>query len=311
MAYPLSSLPPTLKALLLITLTATVLAVFWLHLVWLVNFPPSTWFCVEKRKKMVREYDGKKHHRQGKKTRALASWQQQYNGDLDQGITSATYSHTPTLLSQEVRQRVNVTTPTSLVPEGRETQQDIELSSLRRSSQPESRMQSPFTTTVPEDPGLGQLQRRSSAEWLHERAIFFSENNVNNSTSTPTPPPKPNPHPTPSTLSPSPFPTASPLTAQSLSSLDTIDMMQALEEGTAALTSRGRAAAAARRNAKTQKNSSSVLKKSLSWLDQGLGMVDGAVDKVVDKVARWTDDEGGDEPLLLPVAYGRRGIKVE
>ncbi len=93
-------------------------------------------------------------------------------------------------------------------------------------------------------------------------------------------------------------------------------MMQALEEGTAALTSRGRAAAAAaaaaRRNGKkTRKNSSSVLKKSLSWLDQGLGMVDGAVDKVVDKVARWTDDEGGDEPLLLPVAYGRRGIKVE
>ncbi len=84
MAYPLSSLPPTLKALLLITLTATVLAVFWLHLVWLVNFPPSTWFCVEKRKKMVRGYDGKKHHRQGKKSKRQRGLhgQQQDDGDL-------------------------------------------------------------------------------------------------------------------------------------------------------------------------------------------------------------------------------------
>lgn len=44
-----------------------------------------------------------------------------------------------------------------------------------------------------------------------------------------------------------------------------------------------------------------VLRKSLSWLDQGLGIVDGA-DGFLGRMARWMDDDGGHEPLLLPVA---------
>jgi hypothetical protein len=41
--------------------------------------------------------------------------------------------------------------------------------------------------------------------------------------------------------------------------------------------------------------------------------VDGAVDGFVARVGRWTDDDGADEELLLPVARGGRmggGVRV-
>ena len=53
-------------------------------------------------------------------------------------------------------------------------------------------------------------------------------------------------------------------------------------------------------------------RKSLSWadLDLGLDRMEGKVSGWVGKVARWTDDDGG-EGVLLPVVNGRQGIKVE
>lgn len=48
-----------------------------------------------------------------------------------------------------------------------------------------------------------------------------------------------------------------------------------------------------------------MLRRSLSWLDQGLGMVDDAVSRVAGGISKWTDDEGGEEGLLLPVVNGK------
>jgi hypothetical protein len=52
-------------------------------------------------------------------------------------------------------------------------------------------------------------------------------------------------------------------------------------------------------------------RRSMSWIDLGLGKVEGAVNGFVGKVARWTDDEGGEEGVLLPVVGGRNGVKVD
>jgi hypothetical protein len=42
----------------------------------------------------------------------------------------------------------------------------------------------------------------------------------------------------------------------------------------------------------------------VNWMDRGLEMVDGAVDSLVGKIVEWTDDNGEDEVLLLPLAKG-------
>jgi hypothetical protein len=52
-------------------------------------------------------------------------------------------------------------------------------------------------------------------------------------------------------------------------------------------------------------------RRIMSWMDMGLGKVEGAVNGFVGKVARWTDDEGGEEGLLLPIVSGRNGVKIE
>ena len=45
---------------------------------------------------------------------------------------------------------------------------------------------------------------------------------------------------------------------------------------------------------------------SRSWVDLGLAVVDGAVDRVAAKIVRWTDDGGRDEELVLPLAKGKQ-----
>lgn len=58
-----------------------------------------------------------------------------------------------------------------------------------------------------------------------------------------------------------------------------------------------------------------VNRRSVSWVDLGLEKVEGAVSEFVGKVARWTDDEGDGEVVLLPAVNGngggRREVKVE
>jgi hypothetical protein len=78
--------------------------------------------------------------------------------------------------------------------------------------------------------------------------------------------------------------------------------MEALEAGTAPLTGVVRS----RSHDSGSGESEGVLKQSLSWLDQGLGMVDEAVGKIATGLAKWTDDEGGDEGLLLPMSREQR-----
>lgn len=77
-------------------------------------------------------------------------------------------------------------------------------------------------------------------------------------------------------------------------SLDTGEM-EALENGTAPLTGRVRGL----RGHAGSSEDGRVLRK-VSWLDQGLGMVDAAVDIFVARMTRWMDDDGGDEVLVLP-----------
>jgi hypothetical protein len=48
-------------------------------------------------------------------------------------------------------------------------------------------------------------------------------------------------------------------------------------------------------------------KARISWVDLGLAMMDGAVDKVAAGIVRWADDNDGDEALVLPLAKGKRG----
>jgi len=50
---------------------------------------------------------------------------------------------------------------------------------------------------------------------------------------------------------------------------------------------------------------SRLIRKSKSFIDEGIGMMEGVVDGVAAKIAKWTDDDGGDDALLLPVARGR------
>jgi hypothetical protein len=42
--------------------------------------------------------------------------------------------------------------------------------------------------------------------------------------------------------------------------------------------------------------------RRIGWMDRGLEMVDGAVDRLVVRIVEWTDDDGEDEALLLPLA---------
>lgn len=116
---------------------------------------------------------------------------------------------------------------------------------------------------------------------MEERAAFFANNNNNSN----------------GIANTSPSPSAS-YPPSSYECLDTA-AMEALEAGTAPLTGRAPQPPSEERPGGEDE---SLLRRSLAWLDQGLGLMDGAVDRVV---ARWTDDDdddGGDDGLLLPMA---------
>ncbi|KAH7071369.1 hypothetical protein BKA63DRAFT_568505 [Paraphoma chrysanthemicola] len=119
------------------------------------------------------------------------------------------------------------------------------------------------------------VKPRNSSEWLTAHAAFFSSGNSTSSPTGTTPR-----HPTLSTPD-----------------LDTADI-EALEAGTATLKPR-------RLTAPTRAS----YPKSKSWADLRLSRVEDTVNGWVGSLARWTDDTGGDEGVLLPmVREDRRGF---
>jgi hypothetical protein len=83
--------------------------------------------------------------------------------------------------------------------------------------------------------------------------------------------------------------------------LDTVDI-EALEAGTAPLTPRRLTLCPYGHRV------------SKSWADMGFSRVEDTVNGWVGSLARWTDDSGGVEGLLLPMVRGngvRKGVKVE
>ncbi|OAL51092.1 hypothetical protein IQ07DRAFT_679404 [Pyrenochaeta sp. DS3sAY3a] len=132
-------------------------------------------------------------------------------------------------------------------------------------------------------------RKRDEGEWLRERAEFFGERDGSCA------PPDarqlpPQTKRTTSTHASVPS-TAATTTATPAISQETLDV-RALEAGTPLL-----------QHIRDDKPGETLLKRSLSLLDQGLGYVDGAVDRMVGKVVEWTEDEDGE--VLLPVARGR------
>ncbi|CAI9628471.1 unnamed protein product [Alternaria burnsii] len=135
-------------------------------------------------------------------------------------------------------------------------------------------------------PGTGGvLVKRTSSEWKTERAAFFA---TKTATSVPV------------SRSVSPAPSHTNDHSSQTFELDISDI-EALEAGTAPLTGR--------RQPQSEFNhsftGSGLVEKSKSWIDEGVGFVDGAVSAVAAQIRRWTDDDGGDESLLLP--YTRQG----
>ncbi|KAG9193277.1 hypothetical protein G6011_03312 [Alternaria panax] len=134
------------------------------------------------------------------------------------------------------------------------------------------------------------LVKRTSLEWQIERAAFFSpETATSTTTSRPA------------------SPARSHINDDSSEALELdVSDMEAREAGTAPLTGR--------QHPQSEFGSlpcgNSLIRKSKSWIDEGVGFVDGAVNAFAAKIGRWTDDDGGDDALLLPVARQGRGTGV-
>lgn len=170
---------------------------------------------------------------------------------------------------------------------------------------PVSHSQTPPTAPSPVNPFLDPpssslahpgtavpLVKRTSLEWKTGRAAFFSpKTTTSTSVSRPV----------------SPAPSHTNEHSSEAFELDVSDI-EALEAGTAPLTGRKHA----RSESCCSSPGNGLIGKSKSWIDEGVGLVDGAVTAFAAKIGRWTDDDGGDDALLLPVArQGRdRGVSA-
>lgn len=154
---------------------------------------------------------------------------------------------------------------------------------------------SPCSPRNPYIPPIPTLRTRSSAEWLAEREVFLS-NPRNNPTDAPTLLHHHHhytPSPTPSYSSYSHSEDLDALEAQVPSNRSSVFSLRSyLNNGSTQNLDNRSGNANGNRSEK---------RDGRSWLDA----VDGAVTKAVGKVARWTDDDDGNEELLLPVAKGK------
>ncbi|KAH9882383.1 hypothetical protein J1614_000619 [Plenodomus biglobosus] len=314
--YKLAGLSPGLKILLLITLATITLASCWAVLVVLVNFPPGTWGIWKYWAKERRPIDKPSKYTHSDKGRVRSeSATEQTSGQHRRQIQSANSAH-ETEQGIELQQRPQHRFPDhrrSIPSQRRSAKHEAYTEHRRTSSSSLSATPrvTPITQSTPPSPPNPFLRppntqarfltpgahikepiiTRTSSEWIADRATFFSSQS---------PPPSSYPH-TPSSSHPSthspPNPSSPPSDTYSLDISD----IEALEAGTAPLTGHKRST-----SSESGASENGALKRSLSWLDQGLGMMDEGVTRVAGGIAKWTDDEGGDEGLLLPLAREKR-----
>lgn len=316
--YELADLSPGLKILLLITLATITLASCWAVLVVLVNFPPGTWGIWTYWAKERRPIDKPSKYTHSNKGRIRSeSATEQTAGQHRRHIESAN-SARENEQGIELQQRPQHRFPDHrrILPSQRRSAKHETYTEHRRtfsSSLSATPRVTPTTQPTPPSPPNPFLRppntqarfltpgahveepliSRTSSEWIADRAAFFSSQSP--------PPASSYPH-TPRSSHPS---THSP-TYPSSSSSDTYSLdisdIEALEAGTAPLTGHKRSTSSGSGGS----GENGALKRSLSWLDQSLGMMDEAVTRVAGGIAKWTDDERGDEGLLLPLAREKR-----
>jgi hypothetical protein len=340
--YELAYLPTGIKLLFVGTLAVLVLAVIWVVLVWLVNFPPGTWYIFKsksgkkggEKKEERRPIDKPSKYAPGSKRETEVDIvSSTSSSEDDSAITSALpaqpFSHIQGngcvegeviemrqrprhhTRSYHRRQQTQLTQPAQTQRLSQTFTEHRRTSSspapgLRFSYTPTpthlypaptptiSAPSSPTTLNIPSPPnpflsppknGLlspsSGLVKRSSTEWKRDHAAFFNP---------------PSPSHTARSASPAPSYYSSNDDSPALYSLETVDI-EALEAGTAHTRSSSSSGSKG-----DSPNGGGMMHRSLSWIDQGLELVDGAVDGLVARVGRWTDDDGGDEALLLPVA---------
>jgi hypothetical protein len=353
--YELAYLPTGVKLLFVGTLAVLVLAVIWVILVVLINYPPGTWGYwnegtgggygkgKKKKKEERRPIDKPSKYApqtepvevgdsdsEGATTSALPRWPfsklsenggQEQDIELRQRPRHHMRSHHQRKQTQHVLPRQNQTftgehrrTSSSPAPGLRFSYTPTSTSTKHYAAPTISAPPSPTTSNLssPPNPFLNPpkngllapnagLVKRSSTEWKRDHAVFFGNGTASR-------PASPAPVPVLSNHSPTHSHHSSPLSSSSYS-METHDF-EALEAGTASFPALTRSSS----NPNSPRaNPNGVLHKSLSWIDQGLELVDGAVDGFVARVGRWTDDDGADEELLLPVARGGRmggGVRV-
>lgn len=320
-SYDASSLPPILKVLLVSCIGAVVLGLLWTVTIWLVNFPPGGWACwtwscnirgvftnrgvcrerrpldkpsryadatgkkdTDMRRRVDEEYDMRPgtatayvepmwstHDIEGIELRQRFRQSHAYSTSqlAEQGVDAAS-SHDNVVRSRSPR--FSVTAPPT------PTRSMI-------SSPVNPFLEPPNTLLAPSQPGDVKPQPRSSSEWLVERTRFFNtaaSMSMSRSAS-----------PLPVSAQRSPCLSRSPSATTSMSSYISAFDLAALESGTAPLTGHARSASLDERS-----SHEGVVRRSLSWLDQGLGMVDGVVGRVANELAKWTND---DDEEGLPV----------
>ncbi|KAF2851943.1 hypothetical protein T440DRAFT_553893 [Plenodomus tracheiphilus IPT5] len=327
--YDLAYLSPGLKVLLLVTLATITLAGCWTILVLGINFPPGEWgiWNIKGKVKEMRPLDkasryacsdgvvlacvrgpGNKVQRCGREN-GYAGHEGECGIELQQnpqhrfphsgrsevlgrggGNDNTFTAHRRTCSSPSAAPILNISatpipTPTTLPSTTSSPQNPFLVPPQNALLQPGAHIAAPRTHT------------RTSGEWIAERTAFFSSH-----TSLPLHNGQQN------TYSKSSSPTSHHYSSSaSGSSSRDISDAEALEAGTAPLTGYKCASLSSSSDSDGEQG---MLRRSLRWLDQGLGMVDGVVGRVAGGLARWTDDEGvAEEGLLVKLGGGKRKVE--
>ncbi|CAG5160375.1 uncharacterized protein ALTATR162_LOCUS5803 [Alternaria atra] len=316
--YELVYLPTGYKLLFVGTLAIVILGVVWTLMVWAVNMRMGM-RSEMKEGKRVRNMRAKRMgeerrpidkvskyaHRHGNESEVWVDKATNMDMDSDDAVTSAAQipfsylgnnAHVGEDIEIKYRPRCKTHQP------NRPRSRPLHTNAQSRTSTAPSPV-NPFLDPPPNrllQPDTGAaLVKRTSLEWQTGRAAFFSSQNR---TSTPVSRPV------------SPVPSHVNNKSNEPFELNVSDM-EALEAGTVPLTGRKHISSCSSSSSPGSGSGGAsdgfgLIRKSRSWVDQGVGFVDGAVDAFAAKLGRWTDDDGGNEALLLPVARQGRGEGV-